>query len=341
MDTVNSFVSKFCQWVKPGYLPEKSRHKLPQSLRCAIDVKLVDDDQRREIVVRQLAGSGKLYCEFSAEDLWVYRAETGWLEVGDVGPGWRRGWQDFDKDEHIADLISGFFHFAGQYVHRGRAASIIGAIAATYDKAWDFRHGRLESRYVDNDEVKNVERKSLIRAKYFSPTAIRLNSRSRQFITWVNCINGLDPYIQRAVYYFWRATSLMESDFFEESVTALDKLTSVAASFLQNRLSIPDRPRAQLVEKFHMGHKDSDNLDLLYKLRNNYGAHPSGSKWWDFADIYCDDIDDMRQTSRKLLWQLCKAERDFREVEPFPATWSTWFRQNALMLFDSVWFSDT
>ncbi len=234
-------------------------------------------------------------------------------------------------------MISDFFHFAGQYVHRGRAASIIGAIAATYDKACDFRFGSLKLDYFDVDELRNVERKSLSPTNSVSKTR-RSSSRSRQFSTWVNSINGLDPYIQRAVFQLWRATALLSSDFVEEAVTALDGLTSVAALFLQDRLSIPGQTRDQLAIHLGLGKKDASNLEQLYQLRCDFGAHPSRSKWWDFAEIYDEDIDDIRQTSKKLLWHLCKAERLHRIVEPSPATWSVWFRQNAPMLFNSVWF---
>jgi hypothetical protein len=337
MDSTNLFISEFCQWAKSVQVPTKSTSKLSRALRRAIDVKLVADDDEREIAVRQLIGSEGLRCEFAAEDLWVIRSDDGWLEAGAVGPDWRRGWRNFDKDEYVTDLISDFFYFARQYVHRGRAASIIGAIAATYDKACDFRYGTIKLYQFHVDELRNVDRKGLSLTKSTSKTR-GTSSRSRQFSTWVNAINGLDPYVQRAIFQLWRATALQSSGFVEEAVTALDGLTSIAAIFLQDRLSIPGQTRDQLAAHLGLGKKDASNLEVLCQLRCDFGAHPSRSKWWDFAELYDEDIEEMRETAKKLLWQLCKFERLHRVVEPSPPTWSVWFRQNASMLFNSVWF---
>ena len=274
MNTTNLFVSEFCQWSQSIDLPVNSRARLSRSLHRAVDVKLVDDDEWRETAVRQLIGSENLNCEFSGEDLWVNRANDGWLEVGTVGPGWRK----FDNDEAVVDVISNFFHFAGQYVHRGRAARIIGAIATTYNQACDFRFGNLGLHYISVDEFQKTDRKSLSLTEITSKTR-KINSHLREFSAWVKCINGLDPYVQRAVFHFWRAAALLSSNFIEEAVTAFDGLTSIAALFLQDRMSIPCKTRDQLEKQLGLGQKDARNLGLLYQLRCGFGAHPSRSKW--------------------------------------------------------------
>jgi hypothetical protein len=337
MDSTKPFISSFCQWANSGQLPFRSRSRLPGALRRALDAKLPAEDNRREVVVRQLVGSEKLRCEFTSQDQWLFRSNDGQLEVGTVGPNWRSGWRNYDKDEHVTDLISGFFHFAGQYVHRGRAASITGAIAATFDKACDFRYGTLTLSRFSGDELGNLDPTSLSSAKPMSK-ARGSSSRSREFYAWVRAINGLDPFINRAVFQFWRATALESSNFLEESVTALDGLTTVAALFLQDRLPVSGKARDQLGTHLDLSKNDVKNLERLYELRCDFGAHPGRSKWWDFAEIYDEDIGKMRETAKKLLWQICKFEQLYRKVEPSPTCWSVWFRQNALMLFDSVWF---
>jgi len=337
MDTTNLFVSEFCQWVNPTNLSASSRAKLPSALRRAVDVKLVNDDERREIVSRQLIGSENLTGEYFCDNFWVCKNDVGFLEAGSIGPGWRRGWRNFVKNDDLVDLISGFFHFAGQYVHRGRAAGIIGAIAATYNQACDFRFGNMMVHNLNVSEINNSDLQFLIPTGTISKNE-SISSRLREFHAWIENINGLDPYIQRAVFQYWRGTALLSSNFVEEAITALDGLTSIAALFLQERMSITKQARTQLEKKLKLNQKDAENLKLLYQLRCDFGAHPNRSKWWDFSEIYENDIEELRQTSKTLLWKLCEVEQSHRTVDPFPKIWSGWFRQNANMLFQSVWF---
>ncbi len=152
-------------------------------------------------------------------------------------------------------------------------------------------------------------------------------------------INGLDPLINRAIYQYWRAIALLEANFWEEAVTALDGVTSIAGEFTQQRLGATGNPRQSLMTTLKLSAEDQWFIDHLYNLRCDFGAHPSRAKWWDFAEIYEEDIDAIRESVKRMLWRLCQTESIHRVIDPFPKEWSSWFQQNALMVLDAVWFT--
>ncbi len=164
------------------------------------------------------------------------------------------------------------------------------------------------------------------------------NSKFREFLTWVHLINGLDPFIHRAIYQYWKATALYWN-FCEEAVTALDGVTSIAGEFLQQRFGVQGNPRQSLMTTLQLSAEDQRLIDHLYNLRCDFGAHPISSKWWDVAEIYDEDIDAIRDSVKRMLLRLCQIENLNRVVEPFPEKWSYWFRQNALLVYNTVWFT--
>src|SRR5699024_12559277 len=57
------------------------------------------------------------------------------------------------------------------------------------------------------------------------------------------------------------------------------------------------------------------NLDRLYLLRCRFTAHPSKSKWWDFNEIYEDEIETIKYSIRKLLITYLKYENNNKEIK--------------------------
>jgi hypothetical protein len=349
MSQVEQFVSKFSQWSDKQGLPKNKRAQLSAALRKAINDKLPDLDDYRDVLIRPLTNSRNLIYSFESSEKWLEISNKG-LIAGVTMPYWATGWRHISKDYVIECEIASFFHFASQYVARSRVNSFIGAIVLTYSRVCDFR-----SKWVSRLTVgSNATFKTINDAKNFTAqignytgeenyTLTEGNfsdksSRQREVTMWVNKINALDPFIHRAIYQYWRATALYNSDFYEESITALDGLTSVAAQFAKERLGFSGNPRKSLGAIFNLSPSNEKNLIKLYDLRCNFGAHPSNSKWWDFSEIYDKEIDDFRDTSKKLVFALCQAESNNRIVEPYPDSWSHWFSDNALMLLNVVWF---
>jgi hypothetical protein len=164
--------------------------------------------------------------------------------------------------------------------------------------------------------------------------------KDRELHTWIDNANTLDPFVHRAVFQFWRATALREQQFWEESVTALDRTVSVVAQFLKQRIGIKGDVRSQLAGTLGMSRADQGIFDQLYQLRCDFGAHPSNFKWWDFAELYDESVEVMREVVTRAVWHLLLIEQQHRVVDPTPIVWSQWFTENASMVWDAVWFEN-
>jgi hypothetical protein len=228
---------------------------------------------------------------------------------------------------------------------------VLGALAATFGCACEFRYSGSSHTYVigDNSPFCNIEsvRANSIEQEGLSSEKVFISSKSslhRELNVWMRTINGLDPYIHRAIYQFWKVTtlwhtSLEKPNLCEDVITALDHVASVAAQFSCERISGSGNPRQTLAATLGMSGNDQRLLNHLYELRCDFGAHPSRSNWWDFAEIYENDIELLYDTVKRLLWHLCQAEKQYRTVEMHPQSWSTWFQQHSAMVLNAVWFT--
>ena len=67
-------------------------------------------------------------------------------------------------------------------------------------------------------------------------------------------------------------------------------------------------------------------------------AHPARSKWWDFGEIYEEEIDRIKVSVRRFLLSYLKYENRNRTVPWHPESWSNWFNNHCDEVFDAVWF---
>lgn len=348
---LNAFVSKFCSWVGPD--SRNRRAKLASALRRAVREELPTRDGDVEIEYRLLLDSDNLACWYSSQTMWLYPTGSDSLACGVIAPDWSVGWKRISRDEYVADTVATFFRFARQYVARSRLVRVVGAVALSYNRACEFRFSnhlslhRVADRNRDRDswppQIDTIERayQSTESRPEFTPalTARRPDGRKqRELRGWIASTNTLDPFVHRAVFQFWRSTALINHHFWEESVTALDGISSVAAQFIQRRLGAAGNVRGTLAAQLGLSARDQRVLNHLYALRCDFGAHPSHSKWWDFAEIYDEEFDTFRDTAKRVISGLAALERQHRVVEPVPDVWSDWFEANALMLWDAVWF---
>ena len=219
-------------------------------------------------------------------------------------------------------------------------AEMFGAIALEYERGTDFfgrdshwRRGPRGSETAEDVLDDFVER-------LIDPTVARrdYSSAERRCRAWAASMNGADPFVHRAVYQLIRALQLRDADFYEESIVALDGVTSVVAQFMQHRLGLSVAARSDIGNHLQLPSGHVAQMDLMYRLRSSYGAHPAWSKWWDFGEMFEGAFEDFLQVQRLTMWRLLEHEGRNRRVVRSPASWSSWFGANAAMLYQAVWW---
>ena len=229
------------------------------------------------------------------------------------------------------------FHFISQYVYRSYQVNLIGAIALSIDRPTDFRGNTLRCVYGDN-----VAQKVNSFKKYLDGDSSILNLRT---LGYLKLINALDPYVNKAIFYYVKFLELYEWGFVEEALTAADNMVDVIFQSIKKRLKKPTQSREEMSRYVYDEIRCYNSiikydLDRLYLLRCRFTAHPSKSKWWDFYEIYEVEIETIKDSIRKLLISYLKYENKNREVESTPVLWSSWFKEYCDIIYDAVWFHE-
>lgn len=337
------FVSRFCQWARRGNLPSSSNRRLPAAIRKVVTRDLPAQNGSYRLVFRQLRNTEGLHCSLIGDDTWVAPTPDHMLLSSAVGPRWDIQFDDI-RDEHVRNAISWFFHYAQQYIYRSRMVNALGAIAFVYNRPCDFfaSTGSVVTMVKDSGWFRNphdlMTQEAPLRRMRLS--TVSNNAREKRLKVWFDRLNSLDPFIHRMVFHYIRALQLAGNDFFEEAVTSLDKVVDVAGQFARTRLKTSmDDPRKAIGATLQLSTEDARALKSLYDQRCFFGAHPSLSKWWDYAEIFPDDnLSGFFEAVKNLMWKVCRAEEQVRVVEKSPVDWALWFCEHALVLWDAVWF---
>lgn len=340
--TAQRVVEAFSQWAHDGGVPRRVRRRFTPALRRCI-ANLPSRDTSGEIQFAEILGSDGMDMQVATPSVYVARYTTpsgdDRLGVATCAPFWSRGWRGMLKDEDLYDPISWFFHFAAQYIRRGRALAAVFSLDCAYDRAFDFRGPTMQfARFMPSCAV--VPSKVAALERLGVPPCSRYSGRARLVERLLASTNGLDPFMHRALFQYLRARLLMEAGFVEEAVLALDCACAVAKEFVETRLGLRDgSARGGLDASLDVSRETQATLEHLYGLRCAFGGHPARSKWWDFAEIYADHLDTYFASIREVLWGLQKAEASYRVVDPNPSSWSNWFGEHGYVLYEAVWFA--
>lgn len=336
MPVSNRFVSRFVHWTEKMGYPPRIRARLPSALR-KLPSWLAAQDRHQHVVIRTIEGN-HLNVNARSDVCWIYPSEKG-LVLGAVGPGWNSV-RKLCGDEEVEDLIDHFVFFVGQYAVRSRLAVVVAGAALVYGATFDFREADIrritvgpQSPFPTVDAAIHAELISL------PPNGRSSGRRSREVAAWVGCLNPAEPILHRALFQYWRACSVWNAGFGEETITALDGVAAVAGDAVKTLGGHAlVGGRVDVARWLGMCAQDGAQLERLYQIRCAFGAHPPVSKWWDFSEIYADHIDDFFCVVRNVIVKLAGLEARHRRIELRPSLWSTWFVQHADLLFDAVWF---
>lgn len=330
------FISKFCESFQlRSDVSPAIKKKLPQVLKSVVVRELQKSDENMILSIYKLEN---IDININMEnDNVVFINHDNVLFTYIRSPQWTYMWSDKVKNKEIEYDISNFFHFSQQYITRSYMISGLAAIALTYNISVDFRYRSVNNymhnqRFLLKDEILS---KFNVNTEKFTTTS----NKEKEVRVWFNLINGLDPYIQRAVFYYLRAIRLRDQGFFEEAITKLDIVAEVCLSLITDRIDHVVKVKNDMSNFLHF---DADQLyliDRLYHLRSVFGAHATVTKWWDFAEIYSQEIDDSFNIIKTLIWKICNIEKQNRSVDNNPISWSDWFFNNSEFIWDAVWFS--
>jgi hypothetical protein len=142
------------------------------------------------------------------------------------------------------------------------------------------------------------------------------------------------------VFHFLRAQNLRSESFDLEAVVAFDCVVQTVAAFIQSRSGLAVQPaRSEICARLGLNMEFVELAEYMYFLRNNFGAHAGGWRWWDQAEMLEDDtLADISQFAHQVLSAAADFEPRARAVSPSPAEWGSWLFHNFEMLWDAVWF---
>jgi hypothetical protein len=265
------------------------------------------------------------------------------LAVSSVLPGWGFGWHNVFKNDDVYEILCWFLRYAAQYIHRADVASVLMIAWEEHGKILHpFGSRAMQQRYgpmipmISVDHALDISKQSAL-AEWGDVNDPSTNAPAGS--VWMSR-NTFDPFIHQAIFHYLRAQELTRHGFEIEAVVAFDCVLQSVATFLRARRHLTaELTRGQVCEQLHLSSGSAELADYVYFLRNNFGAHAGGWRWWDQGELLEeDDISNIAQLAGSVLSSAADMELTMRSIEPFPSNWGDWFFENFEMLWDTLWF---
>jgi hypothetical protein len=265
---------------------------------------------------------------------------TGGLLVGVSAPDWSAGWRSIMPGDTEHRVLSWLLHYARQYIQRSLRLRVVAAV----------RHARVSDVFGDSLTMHRRVPRAEVACVLAETMAVEAASarfkvreghgRARRIAlspTWLTA-NLLDPHLHRAAFHLVRADELRGADFGPESVIQYD--TSLVVLEEWGRAVLPAHPsdRSGVLRALGIGRLQALGKRTSF-LRNHFGAHSGGWRWWDFDEMFGDDVPRVARLADRALRAAVQIESSHRRVELDPPSWSDWFWTNFETLWRAVWFS--
>jgi len=334
----DNFKSKICVYYNSFENTKNKVAKFKSALNKLVTNTLPQRDCECLFQVRDFRNTSNLNINFIYDNIMCYYSDKeNALMIGVICPNWSNGWRNISKDKFVSEQIDFLFHFISQYIYRSYQVNLIGAIALATGIPTDFRGNTLKCTHGEY-ATQEIEKFKIFIGESTSELSLKT-------LGYLRLINALDPFVNKSIFYYIRSLELHNSEFTEEALTAANNMVDVIFQSIKNRKNAPTQERKEMCNYVYneIGLYDETvkhNLERLYLLRCRFTAHPSKSKWWDFYEIYEDDIEQIRLSVRKLLIVYLKYENNNRQVDAHPTLWSRWFMENCDIIYDAVWFHE-
>ncbi|AGW12981.1 hypothetical protein, partial [Megalodesulfovibrio gigas] len=295
----------------------------------------------REVMTVGLDGGGDLSFLVQAPNFRAFPAGN-YFGVSSIVPAWGYGWRSLFRDEKIYDILSWFLHYARQYIHRSNVARVLMIAWEEHSKILHpFGSRTVSLRYGPQRPMTSAQNALDVSMNALRPSStidhdFIFNSIPLSNSAWINR-NMLDPYVHQAAFHCLRGHNLRHHSFDVEAVVAFDCAIQSVARLLRNGGKIS---RRQLCKALGLPSEAGSLAEYMYFLRNEFGAHAGGWRWWDAGEMVGENIEDIANLADEILAKAADAEVHMRAVEPDPVDWAGWFFQHFKMLWDTVWFEN-
>lgn len=299
---------------------------------------LAKRDDSFEVTTVVLSNSDKLPLEVRSHT-WRTVPCTDALAVSVILPLWTRGWSDKIQDEDARNTLTLFLSYARQYILRSYLAKIL-MIAWEHERRVLHPFGdQAITQYFWHDTSKFSATATLNAAQVEAQsrwgavaTPIAKNS------TWKTA-NTFDPCIHQAIFHFLRGHDLLASKFELEAVVAFDcALQSLKGLLIRAGLATSATTRGQLCQLLGVGPRTAAVADSGYFLRNNFGAHAGGWRWWDHDELTKEIAPALAHLTKRALGKSSLLEAAHRDVDANAKGWSAWLLGNFSSLWTAIWF---
>jgi hypothetical protein len=330
--------SRILRWFDVLSPPANARATLSRSIDLMFD-ELGQRESWREVMTVALGDSAGLPLIIRSRN-WRTIACADMLAVCTVVPGWTPGWSKVIRDDDARDTLTEFLHYARQYIHRSQVAKVL---MITWEAERRVLHpfGLEMVRQIYGPMVPSPSLANMLcvaQAKAYAKWGEASEPKSTRS-PWV-LRNTLDPYIHQAIFHFLRGQNLLAHEFEMEAVVAFDcVLQSLKGLLIRGKLATSATGRGEICRMLGIGSRPAAIADEGYFLRNNFGAHAGGWRWWDQDELTEEVAPSLGRLAERALGKAAAMESGMREIEVDPSDWSEWLLTNFDALWDVVWFA--
>jgi len=308
---------------------------LKNTLDTIVEHELPRRDNKKTFIVRDFRNSEWLKLNYrSANMACKFSVENNNLIVGTLLPAWTEGWRNISRYSKIYDILWAFFHLTTQYIQRSFQINIMCAASLVYDKACDFRGNSMVTW--------NFPRSINEYNSFYDSVPMTQNNRGHVVESYLNIINALDPFVNKAICYYLRMISLYNDEYYQEAIANADNVIDVIGQSIKHRNKIATLERivehTKINDELQLPKGTLEKLKKMNALRNKFASHPALAKWWDFSAVYENDIDEILDTVKTILTKFLQYESNNRIINDNPNSWAEWFIDNCDMVYDSTWF---
>jgi hypothetical protein len=254
-------------------------------------------------------------------------------------PGWTSNWSRIIRDDGARDTLTWFLHYARQYIHRSQVAKVL-MIAWEKDRRVLHPFGGEIARQIYGPLVPSPSLSRMLGIAEAQAHAQWGGAKEAKATrsTWV-LRNTLDPFIHQAIFHFLRGQNLLAHGFEMEAVVAFDcVLQSVKALLIRGMIATSATSRGEIWRMLGLSRQSAAFADKGYFLRNNFGAHAGGWRWWDQDELTEDVTPALARLAERALRKAAAMEPGMRSIQIDPSDWSEWLLTHFDILWDVVWF---